>query len=473
MPLGVRTLAAARGLALSIEPADAEDILQRLGASPPPGDRVRAAGRPARGHRGARPRRSIRRRTSSPPPLFAALAEDDFDAQQRLRLLALPPDVRRPSARRPRARWRWLAKRIPAEPSRAARASSSLSWAGPEGPRGRRGAPRGRRGARSLRPGRCAVRRGPGRRVPRARRGGRGRVARCLRRSARRPARFMGAGARSSCPRARRCASRRAGPATSPPSRRARTSWSAGYLALRRPSSSRASGAKARAAALDPVDLSRIVSARRRAARARARRRRWSHRGPAGGARGPRRPGARGDGGRRRAGRRWSTSPMRTPPGAGRSASRSSSRTSTERAATSRGRCLRRRLVLVASRPRAGGGSLPRATSIDWALGEADRLDRLIDRVPSGSRRSTAWAQVARGYLRRSCPAIGPRGAWSRARRCRTARRHSPTPGPRAEDAAGRSDVARSLLDRVLIARDALRAASRGRRRLAGTASPP
>lgn len=115
MPLGVRR-AAARGLALSIEPADAEDILQRLGEPAAREIEYELLG-------------ALRGAIAVLDPageqakdvvatLFAALAEDDFDSRSSACAVLLSPDVAPALRAQPLdLRWRWLAKRIPAEPS--------------------------------------------------------------------------------------------------------------------------------------------------------------------------------------------------------------------------------------------------------------------------------------------------------------------------------------------------------------------
>ena len=115
MPLGVRR-AAARGLALSIEPADAEDILQRLGEPAAREIEYELLG-------------ALRGAIAVLDPageqakdvvatLFAALAEDDFDSRSSACAVLLSSDVAPALRAQPLdLRWRWLAKRIPAEPS--------------------------------------------------------------------------------------------------------------------------------------------------------------------------------------------------------------------------------------------------------------------------------------------------------------------------------------------------------------------
>ncbi len=115
MPLGVRR-AAARGLALSIEPADAEDILQRLGEPAAREIEYELLG-------------ALRGAIAVLDPageqakdvvatLFAALAEADFDARSSACAVLLSSDVAPALRAQPLGlRWRWLAKRIPAEPS--------------------------------------------------------------------------------------------------------------------------------------------------------------------------------------------------------------------------------------------------------------------------------------------------------------------------------------------------------------------
>ena len=114
MPLGVRR-AAARGLALSIARRRALDLLQHLGEP-------RAAREIEYELLGALAGPS---RCSTPwsgedvvATLFAALAEDDFDSRSTACAVLLSSDVAPALRAQPLdLRWRWLAKRIPAEPS--------------------------------------------------------------------------------------------------------------------------------------------------------------------------------------------------------------------------------------------------------------------------------------------------------------------------------------------------------------------
>ena len=422
MPLGVRR-AAARGLALSIEPADAEDLLQRLGEPAAREIEYELLG-------------ALRGAIAVLDPageqakdvvatLFAALAEDDFDSRSSACAVLLSSDVAPALRAQPLdLRWRWLAKRIPAEPSPELRRELLALL-------GRTGGPEAAAAllADDAVLDLCVLDGAPFIEAL---------GAAFLELAAEDASALLaasgtllgvpldpsGAGAEALLP--ARAALLRAALALDLAAFRANANVLAREDHLRALSAALAPEPRREGGARCPRGHRSLPDRvrPRRAARARAR----SRRRPAGGARGPRRPRARGDGGRGElAGDRPRGRGRRGAPGAARRARPRRFRSSGRHRA--RGRRPRRG-CLVAARPRDGGGPLPR---VHRPAGGGPRASRPADR-PRARRRGRPLgpdrARLPRGPVPRACgPGPCARGA-RRRRPLRGARgRHGPGGG--------------------------------------------